>query len=103
MFEEFNAKYEDFCWYEITNELSKNNIEKQTKQEIWPSSPLYAIIDKLEAVAKSERQDDVLFFDGSKYYVIHLAWNKGNGCGPRYKVLLPNELSEYLEWYQLNV
>ena len=29
MFEEFNAKYEDFCWYEITNELSKNNIEKQ--------------------------------------------------------------------------
>ena len=99
MFEEFNAKYEDFCWYEITNELSKNNIEKQAKQEIWPSSPLYAIIDKLEAVAKSERQDDVLFFDGSKY----LAWNKGSGCGPRYKVLLPNELSEYLEWYQLNV
>ena len=44
MFEEFNAKYEDFCWYEITNELSKNNIEKQTKQEIWPSSPLYAIL-----------------------------------------------------------
>ena len=33
MFEEFNAKYEDFCWYEITNELSKNNIEKQAKQE----------------------------------------------------------------------
>jgi len=32
MFEEFNAKYEDFCWFEITNELSKNNIEKQAKQ-----------------------------------------------------------------------
>ena len=65
MFEEFDSKYKDFCWYEITNEQSKNNLEKQAKQEIWPSSPLYAIIDKLEAVAKSERQDDVLFFEDS--------------------------------------
>ncbi|MBP5310639.1 MAG: hypothetical protein J6Z05_08595 [Lachnospiraceae bacterium] len=103
MFEEFDAKYKDFCWYEITNEQTKNNLEKQAKQEIWPSSPLYAIVDKLEAVAKSERQDDVLFFDGSKYYVIHLAWNKGNSSGPRYKELLPDELSGYLEWYYLNV
>ena len=38
-----------------------------------------------------------------KAKTIIVAWNKGSGCGPRYKVLLPNELSEYLEWYQLNV
>ena len=103
IFEEFDAKYKDFCWYEITNEQTKNNLEKQAKQEIWPSSPLYAIVDTLEAVEISDRQDDGLFFEGSKYYVIHLAWNKGNSSGPRYNELLPDELSGYLEWYYLNV
>ena len=63
MFEEFEAKYDDFCWYEITDEQSKTNLEEQAKREIGSSSPLYAIKDRLKAVAKSERQDDVLFFE----------------------------------------
>ena len=102
MFEEFDAKYKDFCWYEITNEQSKNNLEKQAKQEIWPSSPLYAIVDKLEAVAKSERQDDVLLFDGSKYYVIHLAWNKENeysGIKESRKTLLKDGMPGRIKYF----
>ena len=103
MFEDINAKYDDFCWFEMTSEHSKAVFEKQAKMEIWASCPLYACKDKLKAIAKSERQDDVLFFDGEKYYVIHLAWNNGCKDGPRYKELLPNELNGYFEWYYLNV
>ena len=103
MFEEFITKYSDFCWYEITGEQSRTKLEEQAKKEIGASSPLYAIKDQMKAVAKSERQDDVLFFDGEKYYVIHLAWNKGSNGVSRYKVLLPDELPGYLEWYYLNV
>ena len=99
MFEDFEAKYDDFCWYEITGEQSKTNLEEQAKREIGSSSPLYAIKDRLKAVAKSERQDDVLFFDGEKYYVIHLTWTKAGNGEPRYKDLLPDELPGYFEWY----
>ncbi len=103
MFEEFEAKYDDFCWYEITGEQSKTIFEEQAKREIGPSSPLYAIKVRLKAVAKSERQDDVLFFYGEKYYVIHLSWTEEGNGEPRYKELLPDELPDYFEWYYANV
>lgn len=103
MFEEFEAKYDDFCWCEITGDQSQTIFEEQAKKEIGPLSPLYEIKDKLKAVAKSERQDDVLFFDGEKYYVIHLTWTKNGNGEPRYKKLLPDELHGYFEWYYANV
>ena len=103
MFEEFDSKYDDFCWFEIKDEHLKSNLEKQAKLEISHSSPLFELKDKLAAIAKSARQDDVLYYDSEKYYVIHLAWNNGGNNNIRYKELLPNELSNYFEWYYQNV
>ena len=103
MFEELDAKYDDFCWFEIQDEYSKTNLEKQAKLEISDLCPLYEFKDKLVCVAKSERQDDVLFYYNEKYYVIHLSWNNGINKDLRYKELLSDELSNYFESYYQNV
>ena len=49
------------------------------------------------AVAKSERNDDVLFWDGVDYYIVHLTWGKGNAHFPIYKIIHQNDIIEYLE------
>ena len=87
------------------SQLSATNISPSLSYQITDTIALGGAlnIEYIRAHLTGVVEQNGLFFDGSKYYVIHLAWNKGNGCGPRYKVLLPNELSEYLEWYQLNV
>lgn len=51
----------------------------------------------LVAVAKSERNDDVLFWDGVDYYIVHLTWGKGNAHFPIYKIIHQNDIIEYLE------
>ena len=51
----------------------------------------------LMAVAKSERNDDVLFWDGVDYYIVHLTWGKGNTHFPIYKIIHQNDIIEYLE------
>ena len=101
MLESLNQQYEDFCWWQIEDERLKESLKKQMIKEVGTQSDLFLIKDNLVAVAKSERQDDVLFSDGDNYYVIHLAYSSGGD--PRYKVLRQHELRDYLEWYYYNV
>ena len=103
MFKELILKYSDFCWFEVTDKRLRTTLEDQADKEIRYGSPLYSIKRKLKALAKSGRQDDVLFSDGEKFYVIHLAWNNGTGSVPRFKALAPEDLIGYMEWYYLNV
>lgn len=104
MFECLNQKYEDFCWWQINDETLKDSLKKQMFKEVGPTSDLFLIKDNLIAVAKSDRQDDVLFSDGDYYYVVHLTYSSHILSGnPRYKVLKQSELMDYMEWYYNNV
>ena len=104
MFESLNQRYEDFCWWQIEDDHLKESLRQQLLKEIGSSSDLFLIKDKLVAVAKSDRQDDVLFSDGNVFYVVHLSWSDYHfdGC-PRYKLLKQNELMDYMEWYHNNI
>jgi len=104
MFERLNQLYEDFCWWQIRNEKLKESLKKQLIKETGPESDLFSIKDNLVAVAKSDRQDDVLFSDGDNYYVVHLTYNTNNSSGyPLYKVLKQSELMDYMKWYYNNI
>lgn len=104
MFERLDQQYEDFCWWQIKDESLKESLKKQMLKEVGPTSDLYIIKDNLVAVAKSDRQDDVLFSDGENYYVVHLTYSSQIFSGnPRYKVLKQSELLDYMEWYYNNV
>lgn len=104
MFESLNQRYEDFCWWQIEDDHLKESLRQQLLNEIGSSSDLFLIKDNLVAVAKSDRQDDVLFSDGNVFYVVHLSWSDHHfdGC-PRYKLLKQNELMDYMEWYHNNI
>lgn len=66
-----NAKYgEDFHWFLVDN---PRVYEEELQRELALSHPLKPLI--LNAIAKSERSDDVLFSDGKKYYAIRLTWS----------------------------
>ena len=86
MFEKLNQLYEYFCWWQIRDENLKESLKKQLIKETGPESNLYSIRDNLIAVAKSDRQDDVLFSDGDNYYVVHLTYNSNKSSGyPLYR------------------
>ena len=101
MFESLDRQYEDFCWWQIDDQELKESLKKQMLKEVGPSCDLFPLKEKLTAVAKSDRQDDVLFTDGENYYVIHLTYSSG-GCA-RYKALKQSELLDYMDWYYNNV
>ena len=103
MFEKLNQLYEDFCWWEIEDEHLKESLKMQMIQEVGTTSDLYKIKNNLVAVAKSDRQDDVLFSDGDNFYVVHLTYSNNSGLYPRYKILKQGELMDYMEWYYNNV
>lgn len=104
MFEKLNLLYDDLCWWEIEDEHLKELLKMQVIQEIGISSDLFLIKNNLVAIAKSDRQDDVLFSDGENYYVVHLTYNTNNSSKYlRYKMLKQNELMDYMEWYYNNV
>ena len=104
MFEKLNQLYEDFCWWEIEDEHLKESLKMQMIQEVGTTSDLYKIKNNLVAVAKSDRQDDVLFSEGDNFYVVHLTYNNNNSSlYPRYKILKQGELMDYMEWYYNNV
>ncbi len=78
MLEKLREKYgEDFSWYEFTgNNLRKQIFENRLRAELTPEHSLFEKFKDLVAVAKSERNDDVLFWDGVDYYIVHLTWGK---------------------------
>lgn len=63
MLKNLETKYgEDFSWY-MLDEYAKQKqvLENRLRIEIVPEHNLYNIKDNLVAIAKSERNDDVLF------------------------------------------
>ena len=99
MLEKLREKYgEDFSWYEFTgSNLRKQVFENRLRTELTPEHSLFEKAKDLMAVAKSERNDDVLFWDGVDYYIVHLTWGKGNAHFPIYKIIRQNDIIEYLE------
>ena len=87
-------------WVEI-NKYPQNlgvALLSELKKELSVSHNLYNV--DLVVLAKCEANDDVLFTDGSSYYIIHLTWSgktEKNG-GPRTTELKSEpELLRYLE------
>lgn len=69
--DELVARYGDeFCWFAPSNAEA---FEKQLARELSPACKLANL--KLKAVLKSGRNDDVIFMDGAKFYLVHLAWS----------------------------
>lgn len=91
------SKYEeDFCWMKVNAE--KNSFVSEVYREIGQDHPLYGI--KLTTLARSEANEDVLFYtEHEQFVVIHLTCSKNNSSGfPIYKILdTHQELKEYLE------
>lgn len=95
-FEELESKYgEDFCWMRVDAE--KNSFVSEAYREIAQDHPLYGM--KLTDLAKSEANDDVLFYtEHGQFVIIHLTYGKNTPGFPRYKILdTHQELKEYLE------
>lgn len=99
MIEKLREKYgTDFVWYElIGNDVQRQALEERLKLELTPAHSLFEKGKDLVAVAKSERNDDVLFWDGKSYYIAHLTWGIGNAYFPSYKIVHPDDIIEYLE------
>lgn len=81
-----------FTWFEPSNKLA---FENQLCKELIPEHPLYG--KKLYVVAKSERNDDVLFSDLYDYYLIHLTWAMGTKDYPHYQRIKAESILSYLE------
>ncbi len=89
---------DDFSWFELPLAgTQKRALEERLKIEITSEHPLYGLSKMLTAVAKSERNDDVLYFDGKSYYIVHLTWSDGNAIYPRFEVVSADDIIEYLE------
>lgn len=99
MLEKLRDKYgEDFSWYEIfENDVQKQRLEERLNLELTPAHDLFEKGKCLVAVAKSERNDDVLFWDGKDYYIVHLTWGAGNARFPSCKIIRENDIFVYLE------
>ena len=96
-FDELENKYgDDFCWLKVSDD--NNSFVSEAYREIAQDHPLYGV--KLTTLAKSEENDDVLFYtEHEQFVVIHLTYGKNNTPDfPRYKILdTHQELEEYLE------
>ncbi len=99
MLQSLIEKYgEDFSWFELSSDSAqKKTFEERLQTEITPLHPLYGLTKNFTAVAKSQRNDDVLFFDGKIYYIVHLTWSDGNAVYPRFKAVGAGDIIEYLE------
>lgn len=99
MLEKLREKYgDDFSWYELTvDDVQKQTLEERLILELTPAHDLFEKGKDLVAVAKSERNDDVLFWAGKDYYIIHLTWGTGSADFPSYKTVKRDEIIAYLE------
>lgn len=97
MFKILAEKYGDnFSWSELKNERRKI-FEARLAVELTPEHSLYSSRNELTAVAKNERNDDVLFDDGKRYYNIHLTWKKETAIYPKYLIIKKEDLCSFLE------
>lgn len=98
-FNRLAEKYgDDFSWLKFpVDGAQKSAFEERLQAEITSKHPLYGLSKKFTAVAKSERNDDVLYFDGVSYYIVHLTWSSGNAIYPRFNVVSEGDIIEYLE------
>lgn len=72
MIDRLESKYgEDFNWF-IPEKVEM--FDKELQAELIDEHPLRKI--KLQAAAKSERNDDVLFLSREACYIVHLIWRK---------------------------
>lgn len=99
MLEQLIEKYgEDFSWFELAdNSNLKQSLEKRLIIELVPEHDLYSKGKKIIAVAKNERNDDVLFGEGQEYYIVHLTWSTGSANFPKYKKVNRDEIVAFLE------
>lgn len=99
MLEQLIEKYgEDFSWFELANNSNlKQSLEKRLIIELVPEHDLYSKGKKLIAVAKNERNDDVLFGEGQEFYIVHLTFSSGNTNFPKYKKVKWDEIIAFLE------
>ncbi|MDE5741814.1 MAG: hypothetical protein K2H90_05130 [Oscillospiraceae bacterium] len=91
---ELEEKYgEDFNWW-IPDNLSF--YDSELKNELPDNHPLKRIDAK--AAAKNSRNDDILFFGGEEYYLVHLTYLKEHSDEfPKYKILRKSELMKFFE------
>lgn len=95
--EELYQKYsDDFSWSDLEKEQAKA-FERQLTAEVITEHELYHLLNKLIAVAKNERNDDVMFTDGTRFYNVHLTWNKGTVIYPKYSIIENEELISFFE------
>lgn len=96
-FQELENKYGDnFCWYRVNEEHDKFEVEAY--REIGKEHPLFGMT--LNCLAKSEKNDNVLFYtEYGQFVVIHLTYSENNVSGyPKYQLLdTHQELKEYWE------
>ena len=89
---------DDFSWFELpSSSTQKRALEERLLIEITPEHPLYDLSKTLAVVAKSERNDNILCFDGKSYYIIHLTWSNGSAAYPRFRVVPADHLMDFLE------
>lgn len=99
MLQELIKKYgDDFNWW-IPKDMDFLN--EEIKEELVKEHKLYG--KNLKAIAKCESNDDVLFRDENKIYIVHLLWNKGSKELPLYiEFLYSEEAINYIEKEYIN-
>lgn len=99
MLEQLVEKYgEDFLWFELIDYSNlKQSLEMRLIIELVQEHDLYSKGKNFIAVAKNERNDDVLFQEGQEYYIVHLTWSTGSAIFPKYKKFNQYEIIAYLE------
>lgn len=84
-FWELKSKYgENFCWYRVKADDSR--FAEEAYREIGQNHPLFGM--KMSCLAKSERNDDILFCtEHGQFVLIHLTYSENNIFGyPRYRL-----------------
>lgn len=80
MFEVLYKKYgKDFCWWSPSDMTS---LEQQLQKELVNGHKLFG--KQFVALGRSSENDDVLFTDGCRYFIVHLTWSQGDIQFPHY-------------------
>lgn len=87
-----NGKYDDFNWFVPEN---KGVFIAELEKELCENHKLYGL--KLDVVLKNERNDDVLFTDRYRYYIVHLTWAGKRDGYPNYEIIHKDDLITCLE------
>lgn len=91
---ELNTQYgEDFNWFIPEN---PKFFEEELQREMTQNHSLKVL--KMKALARNMRNDDVLFTDDERFYMVHLTWAKESSASfPYFFVLEKENLKTFLE------